>query len=257
MRDEYVADIGDFAKYGLLLRLSGMTFGGKALRLGVHWYRFDGFDPATSDGQRINYLDGQTEEDLELISCDEGLAEKLRNILNTDRSIQSVEQSGVLPADTCFYGEGLNFDDRLPYALRVERRSDWNSRAFTGLDNCDSVFFDPDNGLKVKSHSRTSRFGPKYVFCDELIPYWERGQSLIIYQHFDRDKERIQNKSARLRQALGIDGPSGEIIALSAFSRIFFVIPNPAKAEVAQLLRERVVSFMDSCWGDHFTRVDC
>ena len=259
MQDKYAADIGDYAKYGLLRWLSGMTSAGRELSLGVQWYRFDGHDPATNDGQRTDYLNGQNLKDRRLTSCDEDLAEKMRAVLNGHRSIQSIEQSGVLPESTCFFGEGLNFDDNPSHARRVERRKNWNAEAFKGLDKRDVIFIDPDNGIKVTRVTATSRFGPKYVYCNELSQYWQRGQSLIVYQHFDRDEQRIQKKSALLRKALGIDGPAGEIMALSAFSRVFFVIPNPANPKVAELLRNRVRSFMDSPWGEdgHFMRVDC
>ena len=261
MQDKYVADIGDFAKYGLLRWLSSMTSPGRELRLGVQWYRFDGKDPATNDGQRTDYLNGQNPKDRRLICCDKSLAEDMRNVLANDRSIRSVELSGALPQSTAFYGEGLHFDDIAPSQRRQrrERREQWNRTALQQLSGQDVVFLDPDNGLQVKSRSRTSRLGPKYVFFDDLIPYWQRGQGLIIYQQYDRDEQRIQKKSALLRKALGIDGPAGEIMALSAFSRVFFVIPNPANPEVAELLRNRVRSFMDSPWGEsgHFTCVDC
>ena len=261
MQDGYVADIGDFGKYGLLRWLCGVRGIDDCSRftLGVHWYLFDGEDPAQNDGAKIGYLRGDTPKDCRLLDCDPDLVCLMRQIVATERSIAAIEQSGALPPEARYFHTGLNFDDLAPNQRRQrrERRERWNEEALRQLAGQDVVFFDPDNGLEVKSHSRTSQLGPKYVFYDELVPYWERGQSLIIYQHFDRDKQRIPHKSARLRHALGIDGPSGEIIALSGFSRIFFVIPNPRKPGVAQLLRERVESFMESCWGRHFTRVDC
>ena len=43
MQDQYVGDIGDFGKYGLLRHLTGMRdddASGDALSLGVIWYLF-------------------------------------------------------------------------------------------------------------------------------------------------------------------------------------------------------------------------
>lgn len=266
MQDKYVGDIGDFGKYGLLRWLCGVTGAddGPRLTLGVHWYLFDGKDPAQNHGSITAYLRGKTEDDRRLLACDPDLARLLHEIVETERSVAAIERSGALPRETRYFHVGLNFDDLTPHQFRQrrERREDWNQQALRQLVGQHVVFLDPDNGLEVASHSRTSRFGPKYVFDDELIPYWERGQSLIIYQHFDRDEQLIEKKSARLRDALRIAGSPGEIIALHfhrILPRVFFVIPNPRNLGTAQLLRDRVQSFMKSEWGKggHFTRVDC
>jgi hypothetical protein len=52
--------------------------------------------------------------------------------------------------------------------------------------DCDLVFFDPDNGIETPSVARHSPKGGKYVFWEELLSFWERGQSLLIYHHLNR-----------------------------------------------------------------------
>jgi hypothetical protein len=48
------------------------------------------------------------------------------------------------------------------------------------------VFFDPDNGLETASVQRYAPKSGKYVFWEELMPFWQRGQSLVIYHHLNR-----------------------------------------------------------------------
>ena len=57
MKDQYVGDIGDFGKYGLLRYLNG-----RSLRIGVNWYLTprDG----RTDGNHTEYL-----EDLRMRVC--------------------------------------------------------------------------------------------------------------------------------------------------------------------------------------------
>ena len=124
-------------------------------------------------------------------------------------------------------------------------------------------FLDPDNGL-VDDNGDPDGVLPKYASYQEAAQLWEQGKSLVIYQSFGRRgaEPEIQDHAANLRQVLGIDGPPGQISALRfrrTLARVFFVIPNPANPEVAQLLTDRVQSFIDSAWGGggHFTRMDC
>jgi len=50
MRNQFVGDIGDYFKYGLLRTLM------PGRKLGVAWYLFPD-DPASSHGSHINYLE--------------------------------------------------------------------------------------------------------------------------------------------------------------------------------------------------------
>ena len=48
----------------------------------------------------------------------------------------------------------------------------------------DLVFFDPDNGLDVPSVPTGRKKSSKYLYLDEVRAFRERGQSVLIYQHF-------------------------------------------------------------------------
>src|SRR6202035_5563750 len=111
---------------------------------------------------------------------------------------------GILPDSTVFFDTPIfNLSsatrDRL---LRDRQRTAWLRKAQTVTANCDLIFFDPDNGLETASVVRHSPKGGKYVFWDELISFWNRGQSLVIYHHLNRtasvakQTEALQEKFA-------------------------------------------------------------
>ena len=71
MQDQYVGDIGDFGKYGLLRYLTGMRdddASEDALRLGVAWYLFP--DGGNNDGKFTDYLRNPKPRDSKLRDCD-------------------------------------------------------------------------------------------------------------------------------------------------------------------------------------------
>lgn len=191
MQDRYVGDIGDFEKYGLLRLISKEA----GLRLGVNWYLVNPektSEAKNSDGSHIDYLF----EPESYKRCDEELFGKLRSIVEPEKSgierscrkVGEIEKRGVLHSDTVFYNEVLNFS--------AGNRSQWVKNGIDALTGCDIVFFDPDNGFPpIKnsnfdySVSKNRKKSVKYVYHDELVDYFKRGQSLIVYQHRTREKE--------------------------------------------------------------------
>ena len=61
------------------------------------------------------------------------------------------------------------------------------TRAFELLSGCDLIFFDPDNGLDVPSVQRGRRNSSKYVYRSEVSEAYQRGHSVLVYQHFTRE----------------------------------------------------------------------
>ena len=265
MQDRFVGDVGDFGKYGLLRALTrglagceqdkptGYGDGGRALRLGVIWYYVATNGQLPPLGRAFQYLFNPSPGEQRLVECDLELLEIMRRLIGQgQRSVAAVEQSDALPADTVY------FRDEVPANARV--RFEWFALAANSVGECDLVFLDPDNGLNNAA-------GQQFATYEEAAQLWMQGKSLVIYQALKRNgnaEEQIQAHADQLRNALGIYGPAGKIIALRfhrTLARIFFVIPNPANPEIARLLRERIESFLECCWGTgrnpHFTRVDC
>ena len=262
MQDRYVGDVGDFGKYGLLRRLCREDEYGSAMRLGVLWYLFDGDDSAApNDGRHTKYLSANpSRHERSLRDCDTQLFDLMRDLVtNGERSVAAVEASGVLPPGTAFFTEGLNFD-RIPTSERLAKREDWLCRGLAHVREAEVVFFDPDNGLEVPSRSRDSLKGPKHVYYDDLLPSWQRGQSLVVYHHLSRRADAREQIRGRCRDLCGLL-PGARPIALRyrrRSPRVYFVLPNSSRASVLEL---RTKAFMESRWGQsgnpsHFALVE-
>src|SRR4030043_2221212 len=101
MQDRYVADIGDFGKYGLLKFLAEKT----RLKLGVNWYLVDPEElneQSRNDGKKTEYLYANPND--KYTSCDKELYYQLKSIVDENkRSVKEVERRNILPAGTIFY----------------------------------------------------------------------------------------------------------------------------------------------------------
>jgi hypothetical protein len=168
MQDRYVADVGDFGKYGLLRHLSNN------LTLGVVWYLVPD-EVHNSDGQHIRYLnldsdscrryDGAPCSDAQgrrnaqrFRACDPELYDGLRTLVAVgERNVVAVAACSVLPSTTTFVNDVVTID-----------RDCWLATALRRTRHCDLVFLDPDNGLEIPSRSRASHLARKYAFYEDV-----------------------------------------------------------------------------------------
>ena len=127
MRDQFVGDIGDFAKYGLLRTL--ICDGSAARRLGVVWYaNEDARD--SSHGEGVSYLEDNASS---YRACDHDLYDSLRSVVRSGRRrIFTVEESGLLGVDTPFWSELT--------PGRIPQRAGWLAGALKRVEGCDLVF---------------------------------------------------------------------------------------------------------------------
>ena len=244
MQDRYAGDIGDFGKYGLLRALCGDD-----LRLGVLWYAFEGDKKERpNDGQRIDYLDPPDES---LRECDPALFDLMHKVVHGgDRSIAAVERSGALRDGTAYHRDVLAFPPRERPNVRAERRRQWLASAREAVQGADVVFADPDTGLEIPSTQPLVAKGPKYAYYDDLIPYWEREQSLVIYQHATRGqggmRSQITERINEIRDRFSISFDPIVLRWRRISARAYFILPAPAHADV---LKSRVRSLVASPWG--------
>lgn len=134
MKNQYFGDINDYRKYGLLRMLTGEG----QLKTLVCWMLTP--DDGHTDGQFTRYLD----EPEKWRKYDPDLFDKLQQSLHVHkcRDVQEAEISRIIPG-------ARYFRDIVPDAL--PERQDWFGKAHAASTDADLVFFDPDNGLEVKS----------------------------------------------------------------------------------------------------------
>jgi hypothetical protein len=260
VQDRYVADVGDFGKYGLLRALCAVepTWGTRTydLSLGVVWYLVPD-EEGTADGGHVGWANQGTSAIQRYMPCDPELYHALLRILRDgDRSVRAVRERGVLPEDTVFYEEALYFAGtpsvgRAAKERRLERRRAWAWEALAATRGCDLVFADPDNGLETRAGVPRHRLtGPKYAYFDELVPYLDRGQSLVVYHHLHRSLVHERQVRDRLSQVEERLGPAFALRFHPGTGRAFFVIPAECHRDV---LRERAARLMrNRCWAWHF-----
>ena len=176
MRDCYVGDIGDFAKYGLLRAI------GKGKRLGVAWYLCG--DPEVNnmgDGRHTAYLQRPDK----WRHLDPGLFDSLKNLIDEKRrSVAEIEQSGIL-GGADFASEPVDVS-QVSVRERESWRRAWFERVQNALSACDLVFADPDNGLYPnEKFTPTRKENAKRISLHEALALAE-GRTAIIYHHNSR-----------------------------------------------------------------------
>ena len=179
-----MGDIGDYGKYGLLRAVAA-----SGLRLAVNWYRVIPPSPEPSDPEtrlrprkkngaapaRRKPQDGRYTEYLsrpaQYSHYDPALFDCLAELVQRDRRLEALQASGILQAT--FYAEPLTGTDR----------RQWHAKALDATRNGDVVFLDPDNGLETARMHRRRAAAEKHVTWQEAKDYYDRGQSVILYQH--------------------------------------------------------------------------
>jgi hypothetical protein len=249
MQDRYVGDVGDFAKYGLLRRLIGRQ-GEREICLGVVWCLFPD-EGHNNDGRHVSYL-----RKPEFEALDEVLLAALRKIIaSRNRHVSAVSSSGLFPDGTVFY-DSTAAAPSLSRSDRIKHRKDWVDRSFRITEKCALVFFDPDNGVETASVPKHHPNAGKYIFWDELMPFWHRGQALLVYHHLNRTKpaaRQVSDLSKRFRAEF--DGASVLPLVFRRGSSRVFCLVYRASAVGAELER-RANDFLGSGWSRHFRPAD-
>ena len=113
------------------------------------------------------------------------------------------------------------------------------------------MFVDPDNGIGSTSQAY-SRLGAKYVLLEELLPYIDRGQTLVIYHHLNRSATADLQIKNLIPQFHGILGLPHKLMVLRyrrGSARVFILC---VAATHSYLLESRTQFFLTRLWNQHF-----
>jgi hypothetical protein len=229
MKNQYVGDINDFRKYGLIRSLTGKS----SFRVGICWMLTA--NDGRNDGQILDYLNQP-----ELWRhYDPSLYDKLHKAVKNrrHRNVFLIQNSNILPGAA--YAA-------CPLPDGSELRNDVITYALDSFSQCELVFFDPDNGLEVKSKPLGRKGSNKYLYLSEVTQAFKHGHSLIIYQHFPRINRNnyITSRIDQLRKATR----ASTVFSLSTSFVCFFVVPQ-RKHIVA--LKKRL-NEIHARWGSQF-----
>ena len=207
MKNQYFGDINDYRKYGLLRLLTGRG----SLSTAICWMLTP--NDRSPDGKFTQYL--QQPENYRRFDPD--LFDTLRQLVSEQkrRDVQAIEESESLPNCRFLRAELANDGD--------ERRS-YFQKFFKLANGVDLVFFDPDNGLEVKSRPLGSKNSSKYLYCSEVQKTFEAGHSVLIYQHFRRQERDpfIEHISDKIGKRLG----ASEVHSCRTSNVVFFLTPQ-------------------------------
>ena len=209
MKNQYFGDINDYRKYGLLRAIL------RASRLCtlVAWMLTP--DDQRSDGNFVSYL----EDSAKWARHDPDLFGHLKEMLahGAPRHVDLMERASLLPGAK--YYSAVVPDS-------AKDRAAWFQAMLEQAQGLKLVFLDPDNGLEVKSRPYGRKNSSKYLFWREVEDLWASGKSLLIYQHFTREKRDhfIARKMAELSRA----APKSLLEAFSTPRVVFFMALQPS-----------------------------
>ena len=232
MKNQYVGDIGDYGKYGLLRFIQS-----KGISIGVNWYLTP--DDTRTDGKFIDYLN-----DTDMRGFDGELFDEMKRLaFLSNKSVQMVEESGVLK-NALFYNDLLDLDS-LDSSRRTEQRKLWHVNALKKLSGVELVFADPDNSLS-STKSASQKGNQKFILPNEVMDYYERGQNVVYYHHRSRKNEEGWLAEKTIMKAYL---PDSKLLAVSSHKwanrAYIFVVHEKDYAFYKNMLTD----FLCSSWG--------
>jgi hypothetical protein len=220
---QYFGDINDYRKFALLRLLAEV--GG--FKIGVCWMLTEA--DGSGHGAKRDYLKQPEVWRAHDPALFDALAKAPASPQLSD--LQRIEADGIVP--------GATFFNEFVPDTRSERDS-CHSCCMAAFADRDLVFFDPDNGLEVKSATGKKR--SKYVLLDEVAHHYGAGRSVLVYQHHGKTLPRkafVDEKASKLRAVLS----DASVSAFDTPHVVFLLAarPEPAKrvcAAAAELQRD-------------------
>lgn len=196
-------------------------------------------DDSRPDGNLVSYLGNSRR----YRHCDPELFDWLKRVVESegDRRTARLENSALL--GPCVFQSRLLTD-------RPHERADYFADCANRFSGCDLIFFDPDNGLEIASRRHGSRDSCKHLYWDEVQTAFQSGASLLICQHFIREK-RV-DYTARLVRELRSRTAAPAIMSFSTPHVLFLLA---AQFRHIGAFEERLPS-IESAWRnpDHYAQ---
>jgi len=246
MQDRYSGDIGDFSKLSLLRAL----FSSPEYRIGLIWYLFSD-ENHNSDGRHISYL-----KQSRFKHCDDFLVKQLTHVIANKRCVKSLEEADLLPENTVYYSEPVDFYSGCPGARthdkqnRMVSRQQWLADAVNATSDCNVVVLDPDNGLQIQSVPNIyQKKSGKYAFYYEVEELFKNKTVSVIYHHFDRSnshKDQIKITAKQLKENVKFSGSVFGVRFQPYSPRAYFFL---VVQEEVDSIRNKLSDYLNSYCG--------
>lgn len=225
MKNQYFGDINDYKKYGLLRSIASAS----NIKILVAWMLTE--DDGSTDGKFIEYLS----EESKWSKYDEPLYIEISDLLkqNKKREVGLIEKTDLL-------GNSEYFSKIVPD--NAEFRANWLTELINESEKNELIFLDPDNGLEIKSKKFGTKNSSKFLYWSEVQKLWEEGKSLLIYQHFIREKR--DTFIERMLKKLSEKTPNSKVEAFSTSNVVFLLALQPNHHQ----LHQPIVSLVESRW---------
>ena len=236
MKNQYVGDIGDYGKYGLLRFLA--SYG---IKIGVNWFLTE--NDGSTDGKFTTYLKNPADR-----VYDPELFDALQNIADhPDKTVKMIKQAGIIP-DAEFFGEMLKSSSLKADAREWNRRL-WFNNSTLMLGNAELIFADPDNGISYRKTART-KDSEKFILPEDVAEYYNSGRNVVYYCHKGRRKQEAwEQAKAEIRNHIR----DAQILAVTFHTgtqRSYIFVLHP---DCYMRYEKIITAFLDSEWGSMFT----
>ena len=194
MRNEFFGDVRDFYKYGILRTLQDALEDWDASgerKILIVWMLSANGGKKNNKKSRFVYLEDQYE--CFYRDYDEDIYVFLRKNLKEEEKVPDVrliEDSGIFNHKRVVF-----FREKVPtHGFASGKRKEWQGKIIREIDRTKAVlvFLDPDTGIRL--HPRGYKYPFKYASLEEIKCFWKAGCSVLIYQHYPRDKSVLEYK---------------------------------------------------------------
>lgn len=224
MKNQYVGDINDYRKYGLLRLLTINS----NMKIAVCWMLTH--NDNKSDGNKIHYLNKPEIWE----KYDPQLFALLYYIVmvKKERNVNQIENFGILP-NSSFFKEEIKDNTK-------SDRGCFFAKFDESIQNTDIIFFDPDNGISPEKAKPNRKV---YIYNEEIKKYYYMKKSILIYQHFPRvNQDKFINKTAcDLKQMI----KTNKVLSFKTSDVVFFLIPH--KNHLKSF--EDKIALIENKWG--------
>jgi hypothetical protein len=228
MKNQYVGDINDFRKYGLI-DLIHKTFNVKIFFV---WMLTEN---SNNDGNKTGYLNDPSKYrgyNQELFDC-------MQKIVKNKQKDKDIKNILAIQNDSLFKEYDF-FSDFITDNLK--EREEYFNTVYKQANEYGLIFLDPDNGIEVPSRKYGTRNSSKYIYWNEIQNLCEMKKDILIYQHFPMKDQKSFIGS--IKEQCNLKMPSVTFIPIVTRNVLFILLTNKSNDLIENLKNKLNV------WGD-------